>query len=350
MKIRSDFVTNSSSANFILELAFYATDGSNAHMDLAVSPEVCFSADGDMGGESITLSPRKQDGDILAGSRSIYSAKNIDELCDLLFSAATIEGWQGRTGESEIEDDDLEDLTFVITGKLEFYKNREELAEYIEDMGGRVTGAVSSQTNYLISNDTESNSSKYQKATNLGIPIISEIDFMRAFDEDRYYDEVDEYDITVSVKDVAPNTIRNFKDNCKKAGITIENLKTITVGNSKAGSGDSAMYINSDNDRFEEYRKKYQEAAEDQKEAILEEFIIFVESGPELEVHDNEYVLPERMQCFWMGSSDNLRKKMTEYLAKGKNGYWMAQHTREFIIDVSGKNLMERDVIYYPCW
>lgn len=68
---------------------------------------------------------------------------------------------------------------FVITGSLSYYKNRDELASVIEQLGGKVSGSVSAKTNYLINNDTESNSSKNKKANELGIPIISEGEFVQ---------------------------------------------------------------------------------------------------------------------------------------------------------------------------
>lgn len=73
---------------------------------------------------------------------------------------------------------DLSGKTFVITGSLNFYKNRDELVSVIESMGGKVSGSVSAKTSYLINNDTESSSSKNKKAQQLGIPIISEQDFI----------------------------------------------------------------------------------------------------------------------------------------------------------------------------
>lgn len=73
----------------------------------------------------------------------------------------------------------LEGKTFVITGSLRFYKNREELVTVIERNGGKVSGSVSAKTNYLINNDTQSNSSKNKKAHDLGIPIISEGEFVQ---------------------------------------------------------------------------------------------------------------------------------------------------------------------------
>lgn len=69
--------------------------------------------------------------------------------------------------------------TFVITGSLNYYKNRDELVNIIEQLGGKVSGSVSSKTNYLINNDTESSSSKNKKAKELGIPIISENEFVQ---------------------------------------------------------------------------------------------------------------------------------------------------------------------------
>ncbi len=71
----------------------------------------------------------------------------------------------------------LEGKTFVITGSVEQFANRNELKDYIEKSGGRVTGSVSKNTDYLINNDTTSGSSKNKKAKELGIPILSEQDF-----------------------------------------------------------------------------------------------------------------------------------------------------------------------------
>ena len=73
---------------------------------------------------------------------------------------------------------DLSGKIFVITGSVNHYKNRDELVGVIESMGGKVSGSVSSKTSFLINNDTESNSSKNKKAKQLGIPILSEQDFI----------------------------------------------------------------------------------------------------------------------------------------------------------------------------
>ena len=73
---------------------------------------------------------------------------------------------------------DLSNKTFVITGSLTHYKNRDELVSVIESMGGKVSGSVSAKTSYLINNDAQSSSSKNQKAKKLNIPIISEQDFI----------------------------------------------------------------------------------------------------------------------------------------------------------------------------
>lgn len=69
-------------------------------------------------------------------------------------------------------------MNFVVTGSVEYFANRGELKEYIEGFGGKVTGSVTGKTNYLINNDISSNSSKNKKARELGIPILSEEDFL----------------------------------------------------------------------------------------------------------------------------------------------------------------------------
>ena len=72
----------------------------------------------------------------------------------------------------------LKDMTFVITGSLETYPNRDALKAEIEANGGKVAGSVSAKTSYLINNDLTSNSGKNKKAKELGIPIISEMDMV----------------------------------------------------------------------------------------------------------------------------------------------------------------------------
>ncbi len=74
-----------------------------------------------------------------------------------------------------------EGLTFVITGDVHHYKNRDEFKAYVESQGGKVTGSVSKKTSYLVNNDAESTSSKNRKARELGIPILTEEEFLLQF-------------------------------------------------------------------------------------------------------------------------------------------------------------------------
>ena len=74
-------------------------------------------------------------------------------------------------------------LTFVITGDVHYYKNRDEFKAYVEKSGGKVTGSVTSKTDFLVNNDLQSASSKNRKAKELGIPIISEDEFVERFGE-----------------------------------------------------------------------------------------------------------------------------------------------------------------------
>lgn len=91
--------------------------------------------------------------------------------------------------EVEIEQEELTEdsqkfagVNFVITGSVEHFANRGEVKEEIERRGGKVTGSVTSKTNYLINNDVNSTSSKNRKARELGIPILSEEQFLEMLD------------------------------------------------------------------------------------------------------------------------------------------------------------------------
>ena len=91
--------------------------------------------------------------------------------------------------ENNLEENEnkLKDKTFVITGKLNNFKNRAELVALIESNGGRVTSSVSNNTSYLINNDKDSASSKNITAKKLGIEIISEKDFLKIFDYEKNF-------------------------------------------------------------------------------------------------------------------------------------------------------------------
>jgi len=99
-------------------------------------------------------------------SKNIENVKSLREI--LIFEAEESAGSDSFVGK-----------VFVITGSLEHFTNRNELKELIEKNGGKVSGSVSSKTNFLINNDTASNSSKNKKAKELGVEIISEEDFLK---------------------------------------------------------------------------------------------------------------------------------------------------------------------------
>ena len=94
------------------------------------------------------------------------------------------------TFENEVrnEEQTLAGKTFVITGSVERFANRKELQEKIESLGGKAAGSVSAKTSYLINNDVTSNSSKNKKARELGIPILSEADFLKMIGEEENAD------------------------------------------------------------------------------------------------------------------------------------------------------------------
>jgi len=81
--------------------------------------------------------------------------------------------------ERTVENTSLDGKVFVITGNVEQFSNRNELKDYIESLGGKVTGSVTGKTDYLINNEITSGSSKNKKAKELGIPIIDEGMFMK---------------------------------------------------------------------------------------------------------------------------------------------------------------------------
>ncbi len=118
-------------------------------------------------------------GQIIAESFVAYFAnpeneKRIDELLKEIYFVQP---------EGEGQPQSFAGVNFVVTGSVNHFANRDEVKAVIEARGGKVTGSVTSKTNYLINNDVTSNSSKNKKAKELGIPIISEEEFLKMLED-----------------------------------------------------------------------------------------------------------------------------------------------------------------------
>ena len=117
-------------------------------------------------------------GEVLAQAwTAFFSDGKNNAIVDHLLAELTFEAEDEES--SEDADEAFAGMNFVITGSLEHFKNRKELQELIERRGGKVTGSVTSKTNYLINNDVASSSSKNKKARELGVPILSEEEFLK---------------------------------------------------------------------------------------------------------------------------------------------------------------------------
>lgn len=108
---------------------------------------------------------------------AFFQKPDVQKMVSHLLKEVTME-----TRETQDIPQDMAGLTFVITGSVEHFANRNEIKALIESRGGKVTGSVSTKTDYLINNDAASNSSKNKKAKELGIPIFTEEAFMEQYD------------------------------------------------------------------------------------------------------------------------------------------------------------------------
>ena len=119
-------------------------------------------------------------GGVLADAWTAYfSDEKNNRIVDHLLEELEIEAEPQQEEGSQIFDG----MIFVITGSVEHFANRKELQQEIEARGGKATGSVTSKTTYLINNDTTSNSSKNKTAKELGVPIISEEDFIEMMNQ-----------------------------------------------------------------------------------------------------------------------------------------------------------------------
>ena len=241
MKFRTDFVTNSSSANYTVSLELVSDNDKRAW-----SGVISACAEGDPGKELALRASYK--GDLPTVTKDM----TIDALCEMLFEGIVIEGcYYDNARSSDVSDDDRENREFVVTGKSRLFRNRDKLVEYIENLGGVVVESVSKNTDYLICNDKTSTSSKIKKAQDLNIPVISEWEFITRFgdpdDLDIDIDEDEEWDEDLERKDynakeLYPDLLEGIIKKCKKKGIDISSLDKIIIREGVYASGDDPIW------------------------------------------------------------------------------------------------------------
>ena len=118
-------------------------------------------------------------GEVIAASvRDYFDNDHNKAVLERILPLLTFEDAASGENDAQSGQMSLEGKTFVVTGSVEHFKNRNELKSRIESLGGKVTGSVSKKTDYLINNDATSGSSKNKKAKELGIPILTEEDFL----------------------------------------------------------------------------------------------------------------------------------------------------------------------------
>ena len=110
-------------------------------------------------------------------SLSVYTSTHLTEMI------ALAELFTFSKPKTTVSNGSISGKTFVITGKLNAFSSRDEAKERIEELGGKVSGSISKNTSYLINNDINSVSGKNKKAKELGIPIITEEDFLSLISE-----------------------------------------------------------------------------------------------------------------------------------------------------------------------
>jgi hypothetical protein len=143
---------------------------------------------------------------------------------------------------------------------------------------------------------------------------------------------------------IAPKTVELFKRDCKEAGITMDNLKSIGYRHSRTGWGDSAMYLESENPELMAYKERYDAASEEEKRIIVQELATFMKSEPEMEIYYNSDCEAYKGVCVWARDEEKVAEK---YLKGEDPKVWMAKWRSEVFTEPDGKQTCKG---YYLLW
>ena len=405
MKIRMDFVTNSSSSSYVLELSLIPVEGEAQSCEISVSPEGSWGADGSFSASDICLKPEEEDGKALFSGRSVRSAANIRELCDLLFGSAVVYGFEPETDDENGSIDDetvsgmllnarqteamkkatgntmstyAEALEFInqrflegedvshalsliyvhqlagktlsVNGQFRWYESRDELVDDILLSGGCVADSVGEKVDLMILGGDEYEAEIAERAAKLGIPVIDELEYMRRYDDEKYYDCVSEDGpFEKAVRDAFPRTISDYVRSCEEREIGPGNLEKIIIRNKRTGYGDSAMFISEDEPHLMQYRDRYTQAAPDDKQAIVQEMVDFIKGSPVLEVNDNEGEMPDELPCIWTGTDEQLEAAAVKYLeGEAPDSDWIGAYVEIYTVNMNDESMTRKEALCFP--
>jgi hypothetical protein len=240
--------------------------------------------------------------------------------------------------------------TLSVNGQFHWYESRDELVDDILLSGGCIADSVGENVDLMILGGEGYEVKDAESAVRLGIPVIDELEYMRRYDHEKYYDCVSEDGLfEKAVRDAFPRTISNFVRSCEEKEISPSNLAKIIIRNKRTGYGDSAMFISEDEPHLAQYRNRYAQAAPEEKQTIVQKMVYFIKGSPVLEVKDNEGEMPDELPCIWTGTDEQLEAAVVKYLeGEAPDSDWMGALAEIYTVNMYDESMTRKEALCFP--